>query len=92
MKNSLFRHIGAFVLSVLFAVAFLLLGACLPQAPIDRNAQLSAEGMMQEGGYPTMADHAFASTLDYITDALILQESKATTSAQWDTIFTNPLF
>lgn len=92
MKNKLFRHIGAFVLSVIFAVGFLLLGACLPQAPIDRNVRDSAEGMILEGGYPTMADHAFASTLDYITDALILAESKAATIAHWDTIFTNPLY
>lgn len=92
MKNNLFRHIGAFLLSVFLAVALLLAGACLPQGPIDRNVRISAEGMIEEGGYPTMADHAFASILDYVTDALILEESKATTITRWDTVFTNPLY
>lgn len=92
MKNNVIRHITAFFLSVILAVGFLLLGACLPQAPIDANVLSSAEGMNQEGNYPTMADHAFASMLDYTTDALILAESKATSIAQWESIFTNPLY
>ena len=92
MKNAIFRHLGAFILSVVFAIGFLLLGACLPQDPIDANVLASAEGMILQGNYPRMADHAFASILDYTTDSLILSESKATTISQWDTIFTNPLF
>ena len=92
MKKTLFSHALAFLLSVVLAVAFLLLGACLPQAPIDANAYASAESMIQEPTYPTMADHSFASMLDYITDALILEESKATTIQDWKTIFTNPLY
>lgn len=92
MKKTLIRHIGAFLLSVLLAVAFLLLGACLPQTPIDANIRDSAAGMIEEGCYPLMADHAFAATLDYTTDALILSESKAMTIGHRDRIFTNPLF
>lgn len=92
MKQSFFRHAFVFVLSVVFAVGLLLLGACLPQAPIDRNVLSSAQGMAEEGCYPLMADKSFASMLDYTTDALILAESKATTISRWDTIFTNPLY
>ena len=92
MKHSLLRHSFAFLLSVLLAVILLLLGACLPQAPIDENVRKSAENMVLEGAYPTMADHSFASILDYVTDALILAESKATSIEQWETVFTNPLY
>lgn len=86
------KYLAAFVLSVAFALAFLLLGACLPQGPIDANVLSSAEKMVPEGDYPTMADKSFASMLDVTTDALILAESKATTISQWDTILTNPLY
>ena len=92
MKHSFFRYAAAFILSVLLAVAFLLMGACLPQSPIDENIRDSAADMVTEGGYPTMADHSFASMLDYVTDALILAESKAASIGQWESIFTNPLF
>lgn len=92
MKRTLLSHCLAFFLSVFLAVALLLLGACLPQGPIDENVRDSAEAMLPFSGYPTMADHSFASTLDYVTDALILAESKATAISQWDTIFTNPLY
>lgn len=92
MKQPIIRHITAFLLSVLLAVGFLLLGACIPQAPIDSNVRSSAEAMIREDVYPQMADHSFASTLDYITDALILAESQVTTISAPETIFTNPLF
>ena len=92
MKKTFIQHSGAFILSVLLAVIFLLLGACLPQDPIDANVLDSAAVMRQQGDYPVMADHAFASMLDYTTDALILAESKATTIHQWDTILTNPVY
>lgn len=92
MKHPLVRHAAVFLLSILFAIVFLLLGACLPQAPIDANVLSSAQGMAEEGDYPRTADKSFASILDYTTDALILAESKATTISRWDTILTNPLY
>lgn len=92
MKKTLLRHSAAFLITVLLAVALLLLGACLPQTPIDRHVRTSAEIMVQEGDYPVMADKSFASILDYVTDALILMESKSTSIAEPDTIFTNPQF
>lgn len=92
MKNTVFRQSAAFLLSVLFAVVFLLAGACLPQRPIDANVLASAEAMLPDGDYPRIADKSYASMLDVTTDALILAESKATTISQWDTIFTNPLY
>lgn len=92
MKNTVFRQSAAFLLSVLFAVVFLLAGACLPQQPIDANVLASAEAMLPDGDYPRIADKSYASMLDVTTDALILAESKATTISQWDTIFTNPLY
>ncbi len=92
MKHTLLRHAGAFLLSVVLAVAFLLAGACLPQGPIDANVHASASAMEAEGYYPMMADRSFASTLDTTTDALILLESKVTSIRQWDTILTNPLY
>lgn len=92
MKKSLLRHTGAFLLSVILAVVFLLLGACLPQMPIDESVRRSAAIMVEEGAYPVMADRSYASMLDRVTDALILMESKTTTISQWETIFTNPQF
>ena len=92
MKHPLVRHAAVFLLSIVFAISFLLLGACLPQGPIDANVLSSAKGMAEEGDYPRTADKSFASILDYTTDALILAESKATTISRWDTILTNPLY
>lgn len=92
MKQSFIRHIWLFLLSVIFAVALLLLGACLPQSPIDANIRESAAVMVQEGAYPVMGDRSYASIQDRVTDALILMESKATTISRWETIFTNPQF
>lgn len=92
MKQSVLRHTCLFVLTVLLAVAFLLLGACLPQQPIDANVRDSAAVMASEGAYPFMADRSYASMQDRVTDALILMESKSTTISQWETIFTNPQF
>ena len=92
MKQSFFRHTIAFSLSVLLAVAFLFLGACMPQEPIDSNIRSSAEVMLEEGAYPYIADRSHASLLDRTTDALILGESKAMTIRQWETVFTNPQF
>lgn len=92
MKKSILQHTIAFLLSVVLAVGLLLLGACLPQAPIDNHVRASAEIMVQEGDYPVMADKSFASILDYVTDALILMESKSTFIADPETIFTNPQF
>ena len=92
MKKTLLQHSGIFLLSVILAVGLLLLGACLPQAPIDSHLLRSAEGMLKDGDYPVMADKSFASILDYVTDTLILAESKATTIENWQTIFTNPQY
>ena len=92
MKKPVIRLTAAFLATVILAVLLLLLGACLPQEPIDANVLKSAEKMVQQGDYPVMADHSFASILDYFTDSLILAESKATTISQWETIFTNPLY
>jgi len=92
MKKSILQHTIAFLLSVVLAVGLLLLGACLPQGPIDRNIQESAAQMLRDGDYPQMADKSYASILDYVTDSLILAESKATTISQWETIFTNPQY
>lgn len=92
MKKQIIRQTAAFFLCVVFAVVFLLAGACLPQQPIDANVLASAEAMLPDGDYPVIADKSYAAMLDVTTDALILAESKATTIAQWDTIFTNPLY
>ena len=92
MKKSILQHTIAFLLSVVLAVVLLLLGACLPQAPINRHVRTSAEIMVQEGDYPVMADKSFASILDYVTDALIQMESKSTSIAAPETIFSNPQF
>lgn len=92
MKKTMLQHSGAFLLTVFLAVLLLLLGACLPQAPIDSHVRASAEVMAREGDYPVMADRSYASILDYVTDALILMESKSTSIADPETIFTNPQY
>lgn len=92
MKKHIVQQGTAFLLSILFALVFLLAGACLPQQPIDNNVLRSAEAMLPDGDYPVIADKSYASMLDVTTDALILAESKATTISQWDTILTNPLY
>ncbi len=92
MKHSFLRHTTAFLLSIVIAMGLLLAGACLPQEPIDANVVSSAQGMIQDGPYPMVADKSYASMLDYVTDALILAHSKATTISQWETILTNPQY
>lgn len=92
MKKTVLQHTVCFLLSVLLAVGLLLLGACLPQGPIDENIRESAVQMLPDGDYPLMADKSFASMLDVVTDTLILAESKATTIQDWQTIFTNPQY
>ena len=90
MKKTMLQHSGAFLITVFLAVLLLLLGACLPQAPIDRHVRSSAEVMARERDYPVMADRSFASILDYVTDALILMESKSTSIADPETILPIP--
>lgn len=92
MKKTLIQHGTAFLLTLVLAIVLLLLGACLPQQPIDAHVLASAEAMLEDGSYPVVADKSFASMLDVTTDVLILSESKATTISQWETIFTNPLY
>lgn len=92
MKKNIIRQTAAFFLCVVFAVVFLLAGACLPQEAIDVNVLSSAEAMLPDGDYPRIADKSYAAMLDVTTDTLILAESKATTISQWDTILTNPLY
>ena len=92
MKKSIIRQAAAFLLSVVFAMVFLLAGACLPQQAIDANILASAEAMLPDGDYPVIADKSYASMLDVTTDALILAESKATSISNWETILTNPLY
>lgn len=92
MKNHILRQGVAFCCSVILCIVFLLLGACLPQQPIDDNVLASAKKMLEDGSSPVIADKSYASMLDVTTDALILAESKATTIAHWETIFTNPLY
>lgn len=92
MKKTFFKYPLIFLVSVLAAVVFLLLGSCLPQTPIDANTLISAQQLYEEGNYPKIADKSFGSMLDNYTDALILSESKATSISQWDSIFTKPLY
>lgn len=92
MKKAVLRTAAAFLISVTAAMAFLLLGALIPQGRIDENVRQSAEMMREEGVYPRMADRSDASMLDNWTDALILSQSKAMTASRLETILTNPLF
>lgn len=79
-------------LTVVLAVVLLALATCFPQQFIDANVAYSAEIMIAEGVYPSTLDRTRAGTLDNWTDALMLMESKAMTSKNVESIFSNPLF
>ena len=84
---------AALFFSVLaISVVFLTLGLFLPQTPIHEHTVVSSELLMQEGTYPKIGDGAPSATLDNFTDAHILAESHAMSSADWKTIFSNPRY
>lgn len=72
------------------AIAFLAVGAALPQEPIDRHTAESAEIMRPEGDYPRIADGAESAMMDNYTDAIILSQSKAMSSFR--AAFVNPRY
>lgn len=90
MKKQIISCGIAFVILVAVCVAFLAVGAALPQSPIDIHTAESAEIMAAEGDYPRMADGAESAMLDNYTDAIILSQSKAMSSFR--TAFTNPRY
>lgn len=85
-------YIFTFLLTVLLAVAFLAIGACLPQRYVLNNVKESAAMLGAEGDYPKIADRTDASILDNYTDSLILIHSCETNSSDFSTILTNPSF
>lgn len=91
-KLSVFAYIGAFLGTVILAVALLVAAAFLPQEPIDQNVKKSAEMMMEEGVYPYIADKTYASRLDNWSESIMLMECKAMTAEDLETIFSNPRF
>lgn len=86
------KYVGAFCITVVLAVFLLLLAACLPQKPIDVHVRESAEIMITEGCYPRISDMTYGSRLDNWTDAIMLMESKATSSQRIDSVLSNPMF
>lgn len=81
-----------FAASLALALALLLLGACLPQAPIDQHFGDSIALLTKEGDYPHMGGDANSFMLDNFTDAQILMQSVAMRGSDIASVLTNPKF
>ncbi len=83
-----------YVLSAVGTVllALLLLAGCtlLPQKRIDRHVLTSAAALLEEGVYPRFHDYSAESQLDNYTDAVMIEEARATTRTNPGSILTNP--
>lgn len=92
MKRIIVRSGAAFSISVVLAVLFLTISACLPQSPIDEHIVESAYQLEAEGNYALVASHSDASVLDNFTDSIILTESAAMQISTPGSILTNPIY
>ncbi|MCI6957027.1 MAG: hypothetical protein SPI15_01400 [Candidatus Faecousia sp.] len=92
MKSSFIRYFTALLASTVIGITLLFAASCLPQAPIDTHVMESADIMVQEGCYPSIADHNHTSIIDNFTDSIILAESSVMTISHPESILTNPLY
>lgn len=82
----------ALCLSIILAMASLLISAFAPQGKINEHLLTSTYGMSTEGLYPVISDHRDNSMLDCYTDLLMLQSSAGTNRNYLGAILTNPIY
>lgn len=81
-----------FSISVILALALLILAAFAPQGRILDNLWESMDYLHMEGTYPHMADYKDASRLDNFTDILMLLETAGTNKQYLGSVLTNPVY
>jgi len=86
------KYALAFSVSVILALALLILAAFAPQSRILDNLWESLDYLRMEGIYPHMADYSDSSRLDNFTDILMLLESAATNDGYLGSVLTNPVY
>lgn len=86
------KYILTFGISVVLALALLILAAFAPQGRILDNLWQSVDYLHQEGAYPLMADYADSAMLDNFTDILMLLETAGTNRQYLGSVLTNPIY
>lgn len=86
------KYALVFSVSVVLALALLILAAFAPQGRILENLWESVDYLRMEGVYPHMADYSDASRLDNFTDILMLLETAATNDGYLGSVLTNPVY
>lgn len=86
------KYVLTFGISVILALALLILAAFAPQGRILDNLWESMDYLHLEGTYPHMADYKDASRLDNFTDILMLLESAGTNRQYLGSVLTNPVY
>lgn len=82
----------AFCLSVVIAMAALLIACFAPQGRINDNLLDSVYGLYEEGQYPVIGDRKIGSLLDNATDTSILRASAGMNRNYLGSVLTNPLY
>ena len=90
--SGLGKYVLTFGISVVLALALLILAAFAPQGRILDNLWESVDLLHMEGTYPHVADYEAASRLDNFTDILMLLESVATNDQYLGAVLTNPVY
>lgn len=90
--SGLGKYVLTFGISVVLALALLILAAFAPQGRILDNLWESVDLLHMEGTYPHVADYEAASRLDNFTDILMLLESVATNDQYLGSVLTNPVY
>lgn len=86
------KYVLTFGVSVVLALALLILAAFAPQGRILDNLWESIDLLHMEGTYPHMADYKGAARLDNFTDILMLLESATTNDQYLGSVLTNPVY
>lgn len=85
-------YVAAFILTVVMALALLVLGAFLPQEKIQENALESVILVNHDIKDNKLFDRSMASKLDVGTDGMILRTSLSTKSSYLGSVLTNPVY
>lgn len=86
------KYVLVFGISVVLALALLILAAFAPQGRILDNLWQSVDYLHMEGAYPRMADYSDSAQLDNFTDILMLLEAAATNKQYLGSVLTNPVY
>lgn len=90
--SGLVKYVLAFGISVVLALAMLIVAAFAPQGRILDNLWQSNDLLHMEGTYPHVSDYEEASRLDNFTDILMLMEAVTTNEEYLGSVLTNPVY